>query len=195
MPAPGQVEIFGRLGVFGLTTDFVQLHAEGIAEEKHRLSKDSRASLRDFAQVGLVDRIAETHDLLGVRRVVDGGVEGLHDGDPVHPVGHSGGDDREQLHEARIEPAAEYRRTAEFASLRDAVATRSESVTGDELRGRHHVDAGAQNPHQLIDIREHRVVDHAVRLQRDQCVDVVCGQDTERLDPAQLAGVAADLVR
>ena len=47
---------------------------------------------------------------------------------------------------------------------------------------------------QLVDVDPHRVVDHAVRFEGEQRVDVVGGGDPERSDAHQVAGVAADLV-
>ena len=81
------------------------------------------------------------------------------------------------------------------ARLGDAVPAGTLVVSGDERRRRNHVDARRQDAHQLVDVDPHRVVDHAIRLQREQRVDVIGGGDTERFDAAQLADIAADLVR
>ena len=51
-----------------------------------------------------------------------------------------------------------------------------------------------EDAHQLVGVRPHRVVDDAVRRQGEQRVDVVGGDDPQRVDAAQLADVAADLV-
>ena len=66
---------------------------------------------------------------------------------------------------------------------------------GDERRRGHHVDARRQNADQLVDVDPHRVVDNAIRLQREQGVDVVGGGDPQRRDADQLAGVAAGFLR
>ena len=89
----------------------------------------------------------------------------------------------------------EDRRAALLAGLEDPVAAVAQVVPGDERRRRHHVDARGQDADQLVDVDPHRVVDHAVRFQREQRVDVIGGDDTQRCDAAQLAGVAADLLR
>ena len=69
-----------------------------------------------------------------------------------------------------------------------------EVVPGDERRGRHDVHARRQDAHEFVDVDPHRVVDDAVRFQREQRVDVVGGRDAQRLDAAQFADVAAGLV-
>ena len=112
----------------------------------------------------------------------------------VHPLRQARRHDREELDETGIDAAAEDRRAAVFACLGDAVATLAEEVAGDELRRGDDVDARAQNSDQLVDVGEHRVVDDAIGLQREQCVDVVGRRHTERFDTAQVADVATDLV-
>ena len=82
-----------------------------------------------------------------------------------------------------------------LARVDDPVAAVTLVVAGDERRRRHDVHARRQDAHQLVDVDPHRVVDDAVGLQREQRVDVVGGGHAERLDAAQLADVAADLVR
>ena len=68
-------------------------------------------------------------------------------------------------------------------------------AAGDPGRARAHVDARLEQPDQLVDVRPQRVVAAGVRLQREQRVDVVRGQDAGRLGPAaQVGGVDADLV-
>jgi hypothetical protein len=67
--------------------------------------------------------------------------------------------------------------------------------SGDERRRGHHVDAGRQDADQLVDVDPHRVVDNAIRLQREQGVDVVGGGHAQRCDADQLAGVAAGFLR
>jgi hypothetical protein len=57
--------------------------------------------------------------------------------------------------------------------------------------GRPAVDLDA---HQLVGVNPHRVVDDAVRFEREQRVDVVRCSDTQRRHPTQLANVAADFV-
>ena len=77
----------------------------------------------------------------------------------------------------------------------DAVAVGAEAPPVDERRGADDVDAGLEDADELVDVRPHRVVDDAVGPQREQRVDVVGGGDADRVDAAQLADVAADLVR
>ena len=67
MPVARQVDVLGRLGVLGLAADVVELHAEGIGEDHDGLAKDPRPLLGERRRSGVVDRIAETHDLLGLR--------------------------------------------------------------------------------------------------------------------------------
>jgi len=58
-----------------------------------------------------------------------------------------------------------------------SVAAVAEVAPGDEGRGRDHVDAGGQDADQLVDVEPHRVVDHAVRFQGEQRVDVIGGRN------------------
>ena len=93
-----------------------------------------------------------------------------------------------------LTPGAEHRRAALLARLVDPVAAGAQVVAGDERRGGHHVHSRRQDAHELVDVDPHRVVDDAVRFERQQRVDVVGGGDAERFDPDQLADVAAGLV-
>src|SRR5208337_142468 len=82
-----------------------------------------------------------------------------------------------------------------FAGLGDAIAPRTEEVAGDESRGAHHVDARTEDTDQLVDVGEHRVVHHTVRLERQQGLNIVGGLHIEGIDPAQLANIVPDLLR
>ena len=62
----------------------------------------------------------------------------------------------------------------------NAVAALTQVVSGDEGRRGHHVDAGGQDADQLFDVDPHRVVDHAVRFQSEQLVDIVGGSHPQR---------------
>ena len=143
----------------------------------------------------MVDRCAEAHRYLGRGGVVERGVGGLVDRDLVDPVADGRRHDGQQLGEARADAGSEHRRAAAPARLEDPVAIGAQVVARDERRRRHDVHARRQDAHQLVDVEPHRVVDDAVRLQREQRVDVVGGGDAQRVDAAQLSDVAADLVR
>ena len=91
-------------------------------------------------------------------------------------------------------PLPKTEHAAALARRDDAVATVAERVAGDERGGRHDVDARLEDAHHLVDVGPLGVVDDAVGLEREQRVDVVGGEDPERLDPAQLTHVAPDLV-
>ena len=82
-----------------------------------------------------------------------------------------------------------------LASLDDAVTTRTQEVAGDESGRAHHVDARTEDTDQLIDVGEHRVVDHTVRFEREQGLNVIGGLHVQGCDPAQLTSVLPDLVR
>ena len=58
----------------------------------------------------------------------------------------------------------------------------------------HHVLARGQQPGHHGRVGHDRRVDHAVGIQGHQLVDVIGGQHPERVEPAQLAHVAAGLV-
>ena len=81
-----EVEVLGGLGVLGLAAHLVELHAEGVGDEPHRLAEHGGALGRHPGQVGIVDRHAEAGRPLGVGGVVEGGVGRLAHGDLVDPV-------------------------------------------------------------------------------------------------------------
>src|SRR3954469_15091109 len=91
--------------------------------------------------------------------------------------------------------AAEYRRTTLLASLSDTVQIlRALLAAGDPGRAGAYVDAGLQQPGELIDIGPQRVVATGVRLERDQLLNVVGGLYTGGLGPTgKLAGIYPDL--
>ena len=105
--------------------------------------------------------------------------------------------DGEQLGEAGADAGAEHASTPPCsASLVDRRAVDAEIVAGDERCRGHDVHARRQDADHLVDVEPHRVVDDAIRFQRQQRVDVVGGQRCRSgRSPQQLADVAADLVR
>ncbi len=86
-----------------------------------------------------------------------------------------------------VEPPRSHASTTRARALAQAVAV-------DELGGGDDVDARAENADQDVHIGEHRVVDDAVRPQREQRVDIVRGCHTQRFDTAEFADVLADFV-
>ena len=80
------IEVLGGLGVLGLADDLVELDAERVGDQAHRLAEHRGALRGHRLQVGIVDRLAEAHRTLGVGGVVEGGVGRLGDGDLVDPV-------------------------------------------------------------------------------------------------------------
>jgi hypothetical protein len=78
-PVPRKLDIFGGLGVGRLAADIVEFHPEGIGDDEDGFAKYPRSLLGHRKQLWVVDRIPESHDLLGLRGVVDRGVEHLHD--------------------------------------------------------------------------------------------------------------------
>ncbi len=188
-------EVLGGLGEFGDTAHLVEFDAERVGDQPDRLAEDRCPFLRHLGQVGVVDRLTEPDRLLGVRRVVEGGVGGLVDGDLVDPVTHHRRHDGQQLGEARTHAGPEHRRTALLAGLEDAVAAGAQVVPGDERRRRHHIHACGKDPDQLVDVDPHRVVDHAVGFEGQQFLDVVGGGHPEWLDADQFAGIATGLLR
>ena len=129
-----------------------------------------------------------------VGRVVERGVGRLLDRDLVDAVAPRCQHHRQQLGPTGVDARAEDRRAAALARLREPPATVPLTVTGDERGGAHEVGAGLEDARHLVDVHPHRVVDHAVRLQREQRVDVVGGGDADRVESAELAHVRADLV-
>ena len=91
---------------------------------------------------------------------------------------------------------AEHRGIVLHARLLDAIAVFGRLLaTGDPCRARTHIDAGVQQPHQLVDVGPQRVIAARVGLQRDQPVDVVGGFDAGGLRPAgKLSGVGSHLL-
>jgi hypothetical protein len=71
----------------------------------------------------------------------------------------------------------------------------TERVARDEGCRGNDVHAGREDPHELVEVRELRVVDDAIGLQRKESVHVVGGEHARRFDAGELAGVHADLVR
>ena len=102
--------------------------------------------------------------------------------------------DADELDEAGADAGAEHRRATPLAGVDDAVAIGAEAAAVDERRGADDVDAGLEDADELVDVGPHRVVDDAVGLQGEQRVDVVGRGDADRVDAAQLADVAPDLV-
>jgi hypothetical protein len=183
------------LGVFGRAAHLVELDAQRVGHQADRLAEDRRAVCGHRLQVRVVDRLAEADRLLGRRGVVERGVGGFDDADFVDPVAHHRRHDGQQFGEAGADAGSEDRRAALLAGFDDPVAALAEVGSGDERRRRHHVDARRQDADQLVDVDPHGVVDHAVRLEGEQRVDVVGGGDAQRGYADQLAGVAADLLR
>ena len=68
-------------------------------------------------------------------------------------------------------------------------------AAGDPGGTRADVDAGLQQGNQFVDAGPQRVVTACVRLEGDQCVDVIGRRNTGRRGPAgELGGIDADLV-
>ena len=183
-----------RLGVLGLADHVVELDAERVGHHGHRFAEDRRALGRHPLKVGVVDRSTESGRLLRGRRVVAHRVGRLADRDLVDPIADAGDHDAQQLDESRIDPRAEERRAAPLARLDQSLAIRAQPPAVDECRRGDDVDAGSEDPHELVDRRPHGVVDDAVRAQREQGVDVVGCGDAQRIQATQLADVAPDLV-
>ena len=139
-------------------------------------------------------RPAEAGGPLRVRRVVEGGVGRLVDGDLVDAVADARGGDAHQLDEAGADARAEHRRPAALARGRDAVVVVAEPSAVDERRRADDVHPCFEDADHLVGVGPHRVVDDAVGLQRQEGLDVVGRLDAHGLDPAQLAHVAAGLV-
>ena len=79
-------------------------------------------------EVGVVDRPAEAGRLLGVGRVVEGGVGRLADRDLVDPIADAGEHDAEQLGEPGLMPGAEERRAAALARVDESLAIGAEAA-------------------------------------------------------------------
>ncbi len=95
-----------------------------------------------------------------------------------------------------LTPGAEHRGPAGLARFLDAGTALAEVMPGDERGRSDDVDTGRQDPDEFVDVDPHRVVDHAVRLERQQGVDVVGRGDPQGgFNADQLADVAAGLVR
>ena len=189
-----EVEVRRGLGVLGLADHVVELDAERVGHHRHRFAEHRRALGRHRREVGVVDRPTESRRHLRGGRVVDGRVGRLADRDLVDPIADAGDHDAEQLGEPGIDPRAEERRAASLARLDQSLAIRAQPPAVDERRRGDDVDAGFEDPHELVDRRPHGVVDDAVRAQREQRVDVVGGGHAQRIQAAQLTDVASDLV-
>ena len=172
----------------------VELDPERVGDERHDLAEHRGSVACHVLQRGIVDRPREPYRQLGLGRVVARAVRRLEHRDRVDAVADARGEDGERVDEARIDAAAEHRAPTASARVFDRVSTVTERVTGDERRGRHDVDARFEDAHHLVDIGPLGVVHDAVGLERQQRVDVVGGEDAERLDPAELTDVAPDLV-
>src|SRR5579875_1778151 len=174
-PRPWQVKILGGLCVFGLAPHVVQLSTEGIGDHEHGIGEYARALFGDGAEVRPVDGITETHRDFRCRRVVDRGVDGFYDGNLVHPLAEPGRHDGQELGETRVDAAAEDGRSAQLTCLGEAIPACTQTVTGDKARCPHNIDACAEDTDQFMDVRKHRVVDDTVRLQGEQCLNVIGG--------------------
>ena len=180
--------------MLGLAPDVVELHPQGVADHLHRLTEDGGAAGCHRRQIGVVDRAAKARRLLGVRRVVGGGVRLLAHGDLVDAVGRARRHDRQELDEPGADAGPEHRGPAPLAGGGDPVTVAAQRVAGDEGRGADDVDAGFEDAHELVDVPPHGVVHDAVGFQGQQGVDVVGGGHAHRVDAAQLADVSSDLV-
>ena len=146
-------------------------------------------------EAGRGDRVAETDASLRLLGRVATRIHRLGHEDAVDAFAHARGHQREQVREARVHAAAEDRRPALLGGSSNARATfLAEPAAGDEARRRDDVDAAREDAFEFVDVRPERVVVHAVGRERQQCVDVVGRGDTERIDSAQFADVAAHLV-
>ena len=97
---------------------------------------------------------------------------------------------------ARVDAAGVQGRAAADGRVADALGRLvAVAVPGEHVHGGDDVGARLEDPLEVVEVRPVGHVRDAVRLQRQQRLDVVGGRDPERLDPAQLAHVAPDLLR
>jgi hypothetical protein len=79
---------------------------------------------------------------------------------------------------------------ADLGALLGEVRRRmKESARGDDVL------AATQQPAHLIHIHEQGRVEHAVRLERHDRIDIVGGNDTRRCDARDISGILAGFVR
>ncbi|CAB4606887.1 unannotated protein [freshwater metagenome] len=80
------------------------------------------------------------------------------------------------------------------ACIDNSLTIGTQRVTGDESRRCSDVDTGLENSNHVIDIGPFRVVDHAVRIQAQQRIDVVCRKYANGIEAAQFPDISSDFV-
>ena len=146
---------------------------------------------------GIVRRPAPTDGLeVGVVRE-HGHVDRFGHRDVLNIPADARADTGEQLREPRVDARAEERGAAGLRrrlQRRGGVGT--DAGSGEELRSRDDVDAGLEDPRDLLRVEMERRVDHAVRARAEQLVHVRSGEHAgRRIETAELGRIAADLGR
>ena len=115
-----EVDVRGGLGILRLADDLVELDTQRVAHQVHGIDENLGRLRGHGRQLRIVDRPREPDGKLGIGRVVAADVGFLGDRYLVDAVAATGGDNGEQVDEARVDTRAEHRCPAALTRLDDA---------------------------------------------------------------------------
>ena len=195
-----QVEIAGGHRHLGEIADVVEGQLQRVRHHGHRVLEDGGALPELAGVVRVVDRAAEGHRLPQLAGVVARAFGLFPDGDVLHVAAHARRGEGEGVDEPGIDPTAVDRgATLATGLVEDAFGL--PPPPGDQVRARHHVDAGLEEPGDLLGMPAHVLladdgeVGHHVGGERHDLVDAVGGEHPDRVHADQLAHVLPGLFR
>ena len=175
---------------------FVDTHAEAVRDHVHRLCKEGHTESQNrWLGEEFVLVLAEPHPIDVVQRSVGEDVDDFVHLDLVDLADHTGKSERQDVTGVpRMDAAAVERSAAVLAGRADLIPGFAEVLRRvEESACGHDVLTRPQEPAHCIHIHDHRRVEHAVGVHRDDRFDVVGRDDAYRCSAGDLTGVLADL--
>ena len=201
---PAQVDILGAGAEFSTELHLVELQPEAIGHHQHTVGEHPGVLLELRRDRRIINGQAVSHLDPGVPAVMAGHVDGF-DGGDVLDLGDVGRTHHAQdLIDAGVHPGAVERRPALGARLGQQLADRSTGgvrmvgvavPAGDPVGCRDDIDPRSKDFHVQVFVGEDAVEGEDIGFRGDDVVDRARGDDADRPDPGDLAGVASDLFR
>ncbi len=190
-----EVEVLRRRAELDVEADLVERDLERRGHHLDGVEEDEHALARLFVETGRVGRRGEADVEPGLGRRVGGRVDGLEDGYAIDPPADGRRDEPEHVRESWIDARPVERDAAAARGLVEPEhVLLAVGFPGDEVRGRDDVHARLEQPHHVVYHPLQRHVQHTVRAQGEDRVDVVGRRDADRTQAAELADVLPDLV-